>query len=204
MENRPDVYLSRHHFLRGCLGLAAAALAGLPLATARAAVPLSPTPECRDGDDPTPPQTAGPFFKPDSPRRASLLEPGAAGERIVLSGYVLSRSCRPIPGALLDVWHADADGQYDNAGHRFRGHQFADAQGRYRLETLVPGGYWSRTPHYHVRVQAPKGPILTTQLYFPGEPRNQRDFLFRPELLMSVERAREEKRAAFHFVLNVP
>ncbi len=41
-------------------------------------------------------------------------------------------------------------------------------QGRYTLETIVPGEYPGRTQHIHVKVQAPNGPILTTQIYFPG------------------------------------
>ena len=59
-----------------------------------------------------------------------------------------------------------------------------DAQGRYRLETVVPGLYPGRTRHIHVKVQAPNGPVLTTQLYFAGEARNAGDGIFRQELLM--------------------
>ena len=77
-------------------------------------------------------------------------------------------------------------GDYDNRGFRGRGHQFTDAQGRYRFVTIVPARYTGRTRHYHVKVQAANGPVLTTQLYFPGEPGNARDPLFRRELLMSV------------------
>lgn len=163
---------------------------------------LAPTPACPDEDHPTPPQTAGPFFKPSSPERASLLEPGMPGTRILLSGTVLDPSCQPVAGALLDFWHADDSGRYDNLGYRLRGHQFADAQGGYALETVVPGLYPGRTRHFHVRVQAPGGPVLTTQLYFPGEPANQRDGLFHPALLVSLEDGGEEMRARFEFVLE--
>src|SRR5215813_8186480 len=96
---------------------------------------LPPTPNCVDKGTPTLSQTAGPFFKPRSPERASLLEPGMPGTRIVLTGAILSTSCQPIAGALLDFWQADDRGAYDNTGFRLRGHQFADEQGRYRLET---------------------------------------------------------------------
>jgi protocatechuate 3,4-dioxygenase beta subunit len=165
---------------------------------------LAPTPSCVEPGQPTPPQTAGPFFKPRSPRRTSLLEPGTAGTRIVLAGTVLSTGCRPIPGALLDFWQADDRGEYDNAGFRLRGHQFADEQGRYRLESVVPGVYPGRTRHFHVRVQAPNQPVLTTQLYFPGEPGNARDFIFRPELVLAVRDESAQKQAAFDFVLAAP
>lgn len=169
----------------------------LPVPTT-ASTTLPATPSCDDGDDPTPEQTAGPFYVPDSPERSSLLEEGIAGDRLVLSGSVLWTDCRPVTGALLDFWQADAQGVYDNQGYRLRGHQFADSAGRYRLETIVPGNYQPRTRHIHVRVQAPDRPVLTTQLYFPGEPRNAEDGLFDPLLL--VERNGSE--AHFDFVLE--
>ena len=67
------------------------------------------------------------------------------GTRIVLTGRVLSPGCKPLAGALLDFWHADDSGEYDNQGYRCRGHQFTDTDGRYRLETVVPGS--STRPH---------------------------------------------------------
>ncbi len=78
-----------------------------------------------------------------------------------------------------------------------------DAEGRYRLETIMPGLYPGRTRHFHVKVQAPKQRVLTTQLYFPGEARNQRDGIFRPELLMAMSDSPTGKQARFNFVLDV-
>jgi protocatechuate 3,4-dioxygenase beta subunit len=132
----------------------------------------------------TAPQTEGPFFKPRSPERTSLLEKNLGGERLVLSGVVLSRACKPVPKALLDFWQADDAGEYDNRGFRYRGHQFSDAEGRFRLETILPAVYPGRTRHIHVKVQAPGRSVLTTQIYFPDEPANRRDSLFRDELAM--------------------
>jgi len=180
---------------------AAAAATVLASSSAGASTPLPPTPDCGD-DEPTPTTTAGPFYKPDSPLRNSLVESGMEGERIALTGIVFTRGCRPVAGALLDFWHADPNGAYDNAGFRLRGHQFADAEGRYRLETVVPGLYPGRTRHFHVRVQAPRGRILTTQLFFPGEPRNQTDFIFRPDLLMWTRSGSPGREAKFNFVLR--
>ena len=162
-----------------------------------------PTPDCSDDDEPTVAETEGPFFKPHSPRRTSLIEPGLEGTRIVVTGRAFSRSCRPIGGALLDFWHADRDGEYDNVGFMLRGHQFADAEGRFKLETIVPGQYDGRTRHIHVKVQPPGGRILTTQLYFPGEPRNKSDFLFRPDLLVALRNGSRAKDARFNFILDV-
>jgi len=164
---------------------------------------LPPTPACDDGDDPTPAQTEGPYFSTGSPERTSLLEPGLAGERLVVAGTVVATDCRPVARALLDFWHADDGGQYDNQGYRLRGHQFSDAQGRYRLETIVPGLYVGRTRHIHVKVQAPERPVLTTQLYFPGEQQNASDGIFQQALLMDVRDGGGGRQASFTFVLEV-
>jgi protocatechuate 3,4-dioxygenase beta subunit len=171
--------------------------------TGGAAGTLAPTPACDDGDDPTLAQTEGPYFTPNSPERASLLEAGMGGQRLVLAGTVLTTDCRPLQRALLDFWQADDAGQYDNQGYRLRGHQFSDAKGAWRLETIVPGLYTGRTRHIHVKVQAPDGPVLTTQLYFPGEPENDRDGIFSPELLLGdVRDAGGTRRGSFTFVLE--
>jgi hypothetical protein len=177
--------------------------AGPATTAAGAAGTLAPTPACDDGDEPTLAQTEGPYFSPDSPERASLLEAGMGGRRLVVAGTVLTTDCRPVQRALLDFWQADDAGQYDNQGYRLRGHQFSDAKGAWRLETIVPGLYTGRTRHIHVKVQAPDGPVLTTQLYFPEEPANDRDGIFRPELLLGGVRDRGDTRqGSFTFVLE--
>jgi len=164
---------------------------------------LPPTPACHDGGAPTIAQTAGPFFKPRSPQRANLIEPGTSGRPLELTGVVLTRSCRPVAGALVDLWHADDNGAYDERGFRYRGHVFADAEGRYRFRTIRPALYPGRTRHYHVRVQAPNRPVLTTQLYFPSDMANRRDGLFRRELLMQVADVGDGMAGRFDFVLDV-
>ena len=178
--------------------LSAGALSLLTLDTSLAQQPLNPTPECRDSDAPTVRQTEGPFFTPMSPERAELIEPGMAGQPIELVGFVLTRGCKPVPGALVDLWQADAKGDYDNKGYRLRGHQFADAEGCYRFRTVVPAEYPGRTRHIHVKVQAPGGRILTTQLYFPGDPGNKRDGLYKPDL--EVKKLKGDE-AGFDFVV---
>jgi protocatechuate 3,4-dioxygenase beta subunit len=167
-----------------------------------AQAPLSPTPACHDGDEATLRQTEGPFFKPSSPERVELLETGMPGQPIELVGFVLSRACKPHAGALLDFWQADDKGRYDNSGFRLRGHQFCDAEGRYRLRSIVPGVYTGRTRHIHVKVQPRGGRVLTTQLYFPGEPQNRSDGLFRSELLMRTAKNEGRLGGRFDFVLD--
>jgi protocatechuate 3,4-dioxygenase beta subunit len=164
-------------------------------------VQLEPTPAVGEQLKPTLEETAGPFFKPESPLKADFRESGLAGIPTRVTGFVLDRRGKPIGGALLDFWHADAEGQYDSEGFRCRGHQFTDADGRYSLETIVPGLYPGRTRHYHVRLQPAHGPNLTTQLYFPGEASNASDPLFRPELLLKIRKANALQLGTFNFVL---
>jgi protocatechuate 3,4-dioxygenase beta subunit len=162
----------------------------------------APTPSCSTHEVATAPQTEGPFYKRSTPLRDSLLEPGMAGERLVLSGSVTTPACRPLPEAVLDFWQADAHGRYDLQGFRLRGHVVADADGRFRLETIVPGGYPGRTRHLHVKVQPPGGRVLTTQLYFPGDPLNRHDPLYAPALEIALARAEGAAQGRFHFVLQ--
>ena len=189
---------------RSVLATGALAASGfLTLDAALAQAPLTPTPECHDGDAATLRQTEGPFFKPSSPERADLIEAGMAGQPIELVGFVLTRACRPAANALLDLWQADASGDYDNSGFRLRGHVRADADGRYRFGTIVPGAYEGRTRHLHVKVAPPTGRLLTTQLYFPGEPKNAKDGLFRKELLIRTAKNAGSLAGRFDFVLDV-
>ncbi|MBM4427040.1 MAG: intradiol ring-cleavage dioxygenase [Chloroflexi bacterium] len=128
-----------------------------------------PAPTCNGTLTPT--QGEGPYYTPNTPERNSLLEEGMEGEMLILIGYVLDENCQPISGARLDFWQADTNGDYDNLGYTLRGNQYTDAQGRYYLETVLPGLYGSRPiEHIHVKVQAPNGEMLTSQLYFPNQP----------------------------------
>ena len=197
-----DVDLFRRRMLRGAL-----AVGGVGLVVSRPdlgeAQELAATPQCHDGDAPTVRQTDGPYFRPNSPQRADLVEPDTKGRPVEIAGQVLTRGCRPVPRALLDLWHADEFGEYDNRGFRYRGHLFADGEGRYRFRTILPARYPGRTRHYHIKVQAPERPVLTTQLYFPDEPGNQRDFLYRRELVMRTTEAGDGLAARFDFVLDM-
>jgi protocatechuate 3,4-dioxygenase beta subunit len=191
----------RRNLLRLGASLPAAVVLSMWSARRSRAQELAPTPACGHGEQPTPRQMEGPFFKPRSPRRTSLLDAGVRGTQCVISGLVLSTACQPVSGAVLDFWQCDEAGSYDNTGNRLRGHQFTDGTGRYRLETIVPGLYPGRTRHIHVKVQAPGRPALTTQLYFPNEPANRDDFLFRPELLLAISDAGGVQAGRFDFIV---
>jgi protocatechuate 3,4-dioxygenase beta subunit len=197
--NDRDSFPSRRQILT--TGFIAATAPALALDDSFAQQGHAPTPACHDGDEPTIHETEGPYFKPRSPHRGDLREPGITGRPVELSGQVLTRSCRPVVGALVDLWHADEKGNYDNKGFRLRGHVFTDADGRYAFRTIMPGLYPGRTRHYHVKVQPPGKAVLTTQFYFPDEDRNSADGLFRHELVMRVAAADDTLLAQFDVVL---
>ncbi len=151
----------------------------------------------------TPAVDEGPYYKSGSPPNSRLAQKGVPGEKVVLSGLVLNPQGKTLPGAWLDFWQADGEGHYDNAGFTLRGHQFADGEGRYRLETVMPGSYPGRTPHIHVKVRAsPESPVFTTQLFIPGLPSNRTDFLYRDELQMEIKDTPVGKSARFDFRID--
>ena len=201
--------LTRRRLLAAGVALPAAAVAlryaDLFETDPAAALPLAATPELADADDePTPELTEGPYFTPNSPKRTTILSAGAAGTRLLLTGRVLTTAGKPVKRALVDFWQCDARGAYDNQGYRFRGHQFTDAQGRYRLLTVVPGLYPGRTKHIHVKVQAPRKRVLTTQLFFPGVSQNRADGIYTPDCLVTRWRRSGGRRLAqFDFVLDL-
>ena len=134
----------------------------------------------RPGDEiecvPTDSDVQGPFYREGAPERTDLVVED--DEQIIfLAGEVVGWDCRPIPGAWLDFWQADVEGDYDNTSiqYFYRGQQFADADGRWTLSTNVPAPYPGRPKHLHVKLQGEFSGILTTQLYFPDDPENADD-----------------------------
>jgi protocatechuate 3,4-dioxygenase beta subunit len=122
---------------------------------------------------------------------------------LVVKGLVLDITGKPIPHAWLDFWHADGRGQYDNVGFNLRGHQYTDKDGSYYLETVRPYEYMFRAAHVHVKVRASENaPILTTQLFFPGESRNATDPLFEKLTVMNVQDTEGGQQGAFYFVVE--
>lgn len=201
-------HLSRRAAL-ATLGAGAATAAGLaraqtPIAYEFMIAPdrglgLAPTLACTHG---TVEQGEGPFYTPATPRRDSLREPDTAAAPLVLSGLVLTPDCRPVAGAVVDLWHCDESGIYDNAGFRYRGHQFTDSSGAYRFETIRPGLYPGRTAHIHAKVQGPATALLTTQVYFPDLPdENFADRIYRDDLLILLRRTAAGWDARFDFVV---
>src|SRR5437763_15374639 len=120
----------------------------------------------------TPEQTEGPYYIPNEKLRRNITE-GRPGTPLTLRlGVVDASSCRPIKGAAVDIWHADAAGVYSGfgqgaAGRTFmRGIQRTDAKGIATFRTVYPGWYQGRTVHIHVKVHVAGNVVHTGQLYF--------------------------------------
>jgi hypothetical protein len=170
--------------------------------------PSTPTESCIEAteDDPL-----GPYYTANPPKRTTLVEDGMLGTRLVVEGRVLGvgaagATCNALAGAEVDVWQANDAGDYDNAGYTLRGIFTSDANGKYRVETILPGRYLDgaeyRPRHIHVRVRAPGKKELITQLYFEGDPYNATDGMFKPSLAMKPkDDGKGGLIADFHFVL---
>lgn len=147
-------------------------------------------------------QSEGPFYTPSTPRRADLTESNSSSPPLILEGLVLTRDCQPIAGAIVDIWHCDDNGRYDNRGFRYRGHQYTDSAGSYQFITNRPTMYTGRTEHIHVKVQGPKTALLTTQLYFPDrQDDNAHDWIFKSNLVMDLKPNGTGWLGRFDFVL---
>jgi len=170
---------TRRHLLRG----ASAALGSVlltPLATAT---------------QPTPRQSAGPFYPTELPLdddndlvHVAGSDAPAKGQATDLTGRLLDVNGRALPDTRIEIWQCDANGRYrhprdpgrqqPDAGFQGFGHTTTDAAGRYRFLTIRPVPYPGRTPHIHVAVYPSGGQPFVTQLYVAGEARNADDFLY--------------------------
>lgn len=152
----------------------------------------------------TSPNQEGPFYSPGSPERSSLIDEGMPGVPVLIFGRVFDQDCNPIPGAKLDFWLADVNGEYDNIGYRLRGHVYTDQEGNYTLESIEPTSYTGRPPHIHVKVFSSDGvELLTTQMYFAGS-EGSADVSTAPDLLVTYLDPDEngQLQVIFNFVLQ--
>jgi protocatechuate 3,4-dioxygenase beta subunit len=119
----------------------------------------------------TPVNEIGPFYKRRAPESRELRAPGEPGLPLSVTGKVWSARGEALPGAVIEIWHADHLGHYDLDGYRFRSRIPADAEARYGMETVMPGHYPGRVAqHIHYLVTAPAHKPLITQLYFATDP----------------------------------
>ena len=145
----------------------------------------------------TPTQALGPFYPLEKPldddadlTRIKGRTARATGQVLHVSGRVLNADGEPVKGARIEIWQANAHGRYTHPGDNnpapldpnFEGYArlATDNEGRYRFKTIKPGGYpagsIARPPHIHFDVSGKRN-RLVTQMYFPGEPLNERDVL---------------------------
>jgi len=202
VNNRPNNRrtLQRRYLLAGAAGLMVA-----PLANGQAALTRPRT---------SPSQTLGPFYPRDASERpaefdADLLR--VEGDRVLtkgvpifLTGRLLDLRGQPLKNALVEIWQCDANAVYHHpaggaVGERdpnFQGYGVArsDAAGSFHFRTIKPIAYPGRTPHIHVRVEAPGISAFATQLYLADDPANRRDFLY--------SRMSAEERAALTLKLE--
>ncbi len=118
----------------------------------------------------------GPFYTANAPTISNnqLAGENEPGTRLIISGIVRTIDCTMvIPNTLIDVWHANDAGAYDNTGYNLRGITYSNAQGFYIFETILPGKYLNgaayRPRHIHFKITPPGFPALITQLYFEGD-----------------------------------
>ncbi len=211
--------VSRRLFIKqAATGLAVTGIAGLTLVTDAGATepnveapgygkPLVDPPSQNDvagpsSWQPTEDNILGPYHRAGAPFRGKTTPPLAPGTVLLISGRVWSLATRkPIAGAILDIWHADADGRYDNDGSRphpgtttfiNRTRLVTDATGFYEFEAIHPGPYrispsqW-RPSHIHYMVRSRNHAPLVTQLYFSGDPHNATDQFIRKSLIIDLE-----------------
>jgi protocatechuate 3,4-dioxygenase beta subunit len=170
-SQRPDIdRFGRRESLVKAGGLAIAVLgAGALPASAASAASETTAAQCVLA----PEMTQGPFYVANEKVRRNIRE-GQPGVALALRlGVVDASSCKPIKGAAVDVWHADAAGAYSGIGSNgtsgrtfLRGVQRTDAKGIARFDTVYPGWYQGRTVHIHVMVHLSGNVAHTGQLFF--------------------------------------
>ena len=149
----------------------------------------------------TPDNIQGPFYRKGAPYRGKVTPPLEPGRVLLISGRVWALDTRkPLAGATLDIWQANEKGRYDNDDPRNpaaadvfvnRVRLVTDEQGRYEFETIHPGSYLNgnqyRPPHIHYMVAAAKYRTLITQLYFEGDPHQEKDPWIKKPLIIKLE-----------------
>jgi len=159
---------------------------------------------------PTPIDLQGPYYIADIPLREILTPPVETGQKLRISGQILSEDCKPLADAIIDVWHAGPDKRYNDKW--YRGKLKTDDQGNYRFESVYPGQYGIgsgvRPAHIHFKISSPGYEELNTQLYFQDDPyltSHDQSAGFgsdNPRLIIELEVDGEGKKGTFNVVLS--
>ena len=162
----------------------------------------------------TPKGPDGPYYRPGSPEKRRIADNATLGERMLFVGRVLNREGAPVEGAIIEIWQADGDGEYDHEGFNCRGHQFTGKNGQFNFDTVKPRGYGTRSlslvgsldfrsAHIHVKVRV-GGRTTTTQVWFPDDERNRLDvayWKFKNTNVVSYDEDAEVLTSRFDFVI---
>lgn len=131
----------------------------------------------------------GPFLVENVASRSDIRD-SQPGVPLTLEFQVVATfTCQPVPGAIVSIWHSNAQGLYSGVENALltqdgqptgevvdltsesflRGTQTSDASGMVRFQTIFPGWYFPRPAHLHLKVYPPSfSEVATTQLYFPS------------------------------------
>ncbi|MES1198279.1 MAG: hypothetical protein ABUL41_03285, partial [Chitinophagaceae bacterium] len=129
------------------------------------------------GNDPTTTDILGPFYRHGAPFKTELIQPGTKGETLHFSGTVFGKDGKtPVNGGLVEIWHCNEDGEYDNTSDNYvyRASAKTSADGKYHFKTIMPVPYaagqtFIRPAHIHMRISANGVQDLVTQIYFKGD-----------------------------------
>ena len=213
-----SVARSRRQFLKRSTVTLGAAAMGLPI--------LAGAKECIL----TKQEILGPMYNYGAPLfQRKLANDDEPGQKLILRGAVYSEGCHtPLPGTLIEIWHADDEGQYDKKRpgdfleaappFHLRGMLKTDAKGRYEVQTIVPGAYpippdvpgleqyggLTRARHIHIKILPFLNVALTTQLYFKGDEHLPGDPWggHKPSLALDLRQDGEFMVSEFDFVLG--
>jgi len=129
------------------------------------------------GDCETTNDILGPFYRAKAPIRKDLTFDGLKGNIVSIKGQVYGDDCKTqLKDALVEIWHADSNGDYDNESSKFlhRAGWVTDKKGQYEFKTVFPGKYLNgklyRPAHIHFRVRCEGYKELISQIYFSGDP----------------------------------
>lgn len=176
-----------------------------PPPTAEASADARPEPPGGATCELTPAQQEGPYYVPGAPFRADIA-PGLEGTPLRVEGYVVDADCQPLAGAVVDVWQAGADGEYDfSDAYLLRGRVETDETGYYVFQTVLPGQYATgansfRPAHIHWKAGLPDAAPFTSQLYFEGDEYNAREGV-PAALIVLLTEAADGLEARFDIVL---
>jgi protocatechuate 3,4-dioxygenase beta subunit len=133
-----------------------------------------------DCDDPvTPPVPEGPFYKKENLNRIDITE-HKTGVPVSYQFKVEDKHCKPIEGAVVDIWQCDSEGHYSDFKQEntinqtwLRGYQKTDKNGECHFISIFPGWYTGRITHLHLKVYINNTNVLTTNCFFPKEIENE-------------------------------